>query len=104
MEVDRRNRVSPLLNDNNWPLLTPEKKVSLQEYASRWGLGFFTFPSDCTCGGHDDNSDDKENGSDIDTDESEDRPTQAEWLRGLESSLEADILDPSMPKIKRRKI
>jgi hypothetical protein len=67
-------------------------------------IGASAFLHSQWCSGHDDDSDNKENGSDIDTDESEDPTTQAEWLRRLESSLEADILDPSMPKIKRRKI
>ena len=93
-----------IFNGHNQLLLTQEKKITFQEYASHWGLDFLTFPEDCTCSGVDNTpsdddsidstSDDKEICSD--PDESNDQAMPEYFL--------ADIVDPSLPKIRCCKV
>jgi len=84
-------------NGHNQLPLTQDKKITFQEYASHWGLGFLTFPENCTCSEVGDTSDD---------DDSIDSTSGDEEIRSDpdESDDQADIRDPSLPKSSRRKV
>ena len=78
------------MNSHNQLPLTQDKKITLQEYASRWGLGFLTFPED----GDDDDDDD---GDDDGTSDHEEVFSDAD-------ESDTDMVDPSLPKSRRRMV
>ena len=84
-------------------------KLSLQDYASRWGLGFLIFPEDTDLFDRsygDNNSDDGQLEDDHDTDEGggeDDITMQPEWFQRVENLVENDETDILLPKNLRRK-
>jgi len=108
MKLDRCNRVSAhLLVATLRFVPTEEMQIYLQEYASRWGLGFLTFPEDAppSFGGnpHDGSNSDNDEKNDTSVDESGmglDTVTQPlpEWFQRLIRKLEEDDEDILLPK------
>jgi hypothetical protein len=85
-------------------------KLSLQDYASRWGLGFLIFPEDADLfdrsNGDNNNSDDGQLEDDQDMDEGggeDDITMQPEWFQRVEKLVENDETDILLPKNLRRK-
>ena len=86
-------------NGHNQLPLTQDKKITLQEYASRLGLGFLTFPENCTCsevGDTNDNDDGIDSTSDNGIDSTSDDKEICSDPN--ESDDQVDIRDPSLPK------
>ena len=83
----------------------------MQDYASRWGLGFLIFPEDTNLfdrsNGNNNNSDDGQLEDDQDMDEGgeeDDITTQPEWFQRVENLVENNETDILLPKNLRRMV
>ncbi|KIM42189.1 hypothetical protein M413DRAFT_26991 [Hebeloma cylindrosporum] len=121
LEKDRRERVSPfmLVVTNLEACANPAEKLSLQEYASRWGLGYLTFPENTASGdippddqssnsdaSEDGNNSDNGNESCSDNGEGDDENPPPEWyLQVMSRENEEDVVvDTTLPPPRRRKV